>query len=340
MIKKLSFFNKIVFFVNSIAATLLLLAYFLPFIAPKTFPFLAVLSLLVPILLILNILFAIYWLLGLKRQILLSLIVLIVGYNYLGSFYKLSSSEEISSDSDLRIMNYNVRLFNLYDWIPQQNIEVKIEKLIDSQNLDVLVIQEYHPNKNIDFSRFNYKYEKLAGTKTKYGQAIFSNYPIVNSGSIEFPNTANNVIYTDIIKESDTIRIYNVHLQSLHISEDFVNFTGEDSERLFKRISKTFEMQQNQAELFLDHKRNCPYKMIISGDFNNTAFSYVYKQLKGDLLDTFEEAGSGFGRTYDFKFFPIRIDFIFVDRSFKINGFKNFNEKLSDHYPIMARIGL
>ena len=273
--KKLSFSNKTVFFVNSIAATLLLLAYFLPFIAPKTFPFLAVLSLLVPILLILNILFVIYWLLSLKRQFLLSLIVLIIGYNYMGSFYKISSSKEINSDSDIRIMNYNVRLFNLYDWIPKQNIEEEIEELIESQQLDILVVQEYHPNKDIDLSKFKYKYEKLAGKKTKYGQAIFSNFPIVNSGSVEFPNTANNAIYTDIIKKEDTIRVYNIHLQSLHISEDFENFKSENSERLFKRISNTFEMQQIQAELFLEHKRNCPYKMIISGDFNNTAFSYV-----------------------------------------------------------------
>ncbi len=340
MVKKLSFFNKTVFFINSIAATLLLLAFFLPFIAPKTFPFLAVLSLLVPILLILNILFVTYWLLSLKRHFLLSLIVLIIGYNYLGSFYKLSSSNEIISGSELSIMNYNVRLFNLYDWIPKQNIEEEMERLIESQKLDILVVQEYHPNEDIDLSIFKYKYEKLAGNKTKYGQAIFSNFPILDSGSIEFPNTANNAIYTDIVKEQDTIRIYNIHLQSLHISEDVTNLTSENSERLFKRISNTFKMQQNQAELFLEHKRNCPYRMVISGDFNNTAFSYVYKHIKGDLLDTFEEAGSGFGRTYDFKFFPIRIDFILADQSFKINGFKNFNEKLSDHYPIMAKIGL
>jgi len=58
----------------------------------------------------------------------------------------------------------------------------------------------------------------LSGKKVKYGQAIFSKFPIVKSGSIEFPNTANNAIYADIVKGSDTIRIYNVHLQSLRIA--------------------------------------------------------------------------------------------------------------------------
>ena len=57
-------------------------------------------------------------------------------------------------------------------------------------------------------------------------------------------------------------------------------------------------------------------------------------------MDTFEEAGNGFGKTYDFKFFPLRIDFILVDKRFTVNGFRTFEEKLSDHYPIKASIAL
>ena len=65
-----------------------------------------------------------------------------------------------------------------------------------------------------------------------------------------------------------------------------------------------------------------------------------FQLVKGDLLDTFEEVGNGFGRTFDFKFFPFRIDFILVDKAFKVNGFKNYNKKLSDHYPIKATVKL
>ena len=80
--------------------------------------------------------------------------------------------------------------------------------------------------------------------------------------------------------------------------------------------------------------------MIICGDFNNTAYSYVYKEIKGNLIDTFKEAGNGFGRTFDFKFFPVRIDFVLVDDRFKVNSFKTYDVKLSDHYPIMAKVKL
>ncbi|NOY47179.1 MAG: endonuclease/exonuclease/phosphatase family protein [Chlorobi bacterium] len=338
--KKLKGIDKIVFFFNSIIATILLLSYLLPYVAPKSFAFLSVLSLAVPLLIILNVLFVVFWLLKVKKQLLLSLLVLLLGFNHVTSLYKFTSSRNVENENNLSIMNYNVRLFNLYNWIPTENIETQIVNLIKKEQPDIISFQEYQPQDNVDLSFYKYKYEKLSGTRVQYGQAIFSQYPIIASGSIAFPNTANNAIYADIVKNRDTIRIYNVHLQSLRIDKDVENLNTEDSERLFKRISQTFKKQQLQTELFIKHKDKSPYKMIVCGDFNNTAFSYVYKEIKGDLVDAFQEAGNGFGRTFDFKYFPIRIDFILVDKAFKINGFKTLEDKLSDHYPIIAKVSL
>lgn len=338
--KKLGFINKIIFSINSIVAVLLLLSFSLPFLPPKTFALLSVLNLGVSFLIIIHVIFFLYWLIKLKRQLLLSLFVLLVGYFTFGSLYKFSSSKKIEDSGNFKVMNYNVRLFNLYDWIPKKGIEDSIIEFIKAEAPDILSIQEYHPHKNIDLSFFKYKFEKLSGTKTKYGQAIFSQFPIINSGSIEFPNTPNNAIFIDVIKAKDTIRIYNVHLESLRINTKIESLKNENSERLFKRVGSTFKMQQFQTELFLMHKKQCHYKMVICGDFNNTAFSYVYRKIKGDLNDTFKEAGNGFGRTYDFKFFPVRIDFIFADDSFNINGFKAYNEHYSDHFPISTTLSL
>ena len=338
--KNLSFINKILYIINGIVAVLLLLSFVLPFLPPKTFSILAVVNLGVSFLIILNVLFFIYWLIRLKKQFLLSLVVLCIGYMSFGSLYKFSSSKKVENSGNIKVMNYNVRLFNLYEWIPEKGVETKIIDFIKSEVPDVLSVQEYHPHKNIDLSLFKYKFEKLSGNKTKYGQAIFSKFPIVNSGSIEFPNTANNAIYADIVKGNDTIRIYNIHLESLRINTKVENLKKEDSERLLNRVSSAFRMQQLQAELFLKHKKDCQYKMIICGDFNNTAFSYVYRKLKAGLNDAFKEAGNGFGRSYHFKFFPVRIDFILSDESFNVNGFKSYNQHYSDHYPIMATLSL
>ncbi|MGM5469964.1 endonuclease/exonuclease/phosphatase family protein [Flavobacteriaceae bacterium LMO-SS05] len=335
--KQLRFLDKAMFFVNSLAATMLLLSYILPYFDPKKFPILSVLSLAVPLLIILNLLFMVYWLLQVKKKLLLSFTILLIGFIFLSPLYKFTASKHIEDPENLSVMNFNVRLFNLFEWIPDYKLKLKILDFIVEKQPDVLSMQEYRPDESIKLDGY-YKYEELSGNKVKNGQAIFSKFPIVNKGSIEFPNTSNNAIYVDIVKGRDTIRIYNVHLQSLRINPTEEKLDIESSENLLNRVSTTFKLQQSQAELFLAHKAKCQYKMIICGDFNNTAYSYVYKEIKGDLQDAFVEAGNGFGRTFNFKFFPVRIDFILADQSFEVNAFKTFDAELSDHYPIMTKV--
>ena len=172
--KKLKGTNKIVFFFNSLVAAMLLLSYLLPYVAPKTFAFLSVLSLAVPMLIILNALFVLYWFLKTKKQLILSVFVLLLGYNHVSSLYKFTSSRNIENKNNLTIMNYNVRLFNLYNWIPEEQIEQRIVNLIKEAQPDIISFQEYHPHDKVDLSFYKYKYEELSGARVKYGQAIFS----------------------------------------------------------------------------------------------------------------------------------------------------------------------
>lgn len=338
--KRLKGLDKLMFFINSIVAMMLLFAYLLPYVPPHKFAFISILSLTVPFLMMLNVFFVIYWLLKLKRQLFLSFLILLFGYKHLLSLYKFSNSKNVEDESNISIMNYNVRLFNVFEWIKDKNIQQSINEFIVQEQPDIISMQEYRPDKRVSLKGY-YKYEELSGKKIKNGQAIFSKFPIVNSGSIEFPETFNNAIFVDIVKGKDTIRIYNLHLQSLRIEPTAEALSKETSEHLIKRISSAFKKQQSQAELFVQHRAKCPYKMIICGDFNNTAYSYVYKKIRDDLYDSFEEAGSGFGKTFNFNFFPIRIDFILVDQAFEVNGFETYNKiELSDHFPIMARVKL
>ena len=88
--KKLSPIDKFLYLINSLIAAVLLLSYLLPYVSPKTIPLFAILSLFVPILLLINIAFAIYWLIKLKKQLLLSSLVLLIGWFLVTPFYKLS----------------------------------------------------------------------------------------------------------------------------------------------------------------------------------------------------------------------------------------------------------
>ena len=344
--KKLSWFNKVMYFFNIVLTVLTFLAYVLPFLAPKLFPFLSVLTLVLPLFLIVNALFFVYWMLQMKRQMVLSGIVLVLGITFVNKFYKFSSHDISKEESDILVMSYNVRLFNLFQWIERESVKEDIRTFINDQNPDVLCIQEYSQTANVDLRIYKHKFIFMQGNKIKTGQAIFSKFPIVDKGNIEFPESDNLIVYADVRKGNDTIRVYNMHLQSIKISPDVTELESNvetinqrKSEVVFKRIGEAFTKQQVQAEILMKHKKECHYPMIICGDMNNSAFSYVYRSIKGDLNDCFEEAGKGFGETYNFKYYPARIDYIFADKSMKVKSFQNYPQfKNSDHYPIVARL--
>jgi len=344
--KKLSVFNKVMYFFNIVLTVLTFLAYVLPFLAPKFFPFLSVLTLVLPLFLIVNGLFFIFWMLQLKRQMILSGIVLVLGITFVNKFYKFSSNDQAFEEKDFVVMSYNVRLFNLFQWIERESVKEEMKAFIDEQNPDILCIQEYSETANVDLRVYKHKFIFMQGNKIKTGQAIFSKFPIIDQGNIEFPESDNLIVYADIRKGSDTIRVYNMHLQSIKISPDVSEMQEhvetidqQKSQMVFKRIGEAFTKQQLQAEILVRHKKECNYPMIICGDMNNSAFSYVYRSIKGNLNDCFEEAGKGFGETYNFKYYPARIDYIFADKSMKVKTFQNFPLfKNSDHYPIVTRL--
>lgn len=346
--KNLSWFNKVMFILNIVLAIITFVAYILPFLAPKIFPILSVLTLFMPLFFILNGLFFIYWAVQLKRRLILSGLVLLLGITFINKFYKISSKDYPEDEKNFVVMSYNVRLFNLFKWMGKEDVGQEILTFINDKNPDILCIQEYSTSADIDLKVYRHKYIFMEGNQIKTGQAIFSKFPIIAENNIVFPNSNNNVVYADIKKGKDIIRVYNMHLQSIKISPD-VNEINDNidvinknkSQMLFNRISKAFKQQQQQAEILREHMKECPYPIIICGDMNNSAFSYVYRIIKGKLKDSFEEAGTGFGQTYKFKYYPARIDYIFADQKMTVKKFESFPEfENSDHYPIMAQLSL
>jgi len=344
--ENLSWFNKGMFILNIVLIVLTFSAYVLPFLDPKIFPLLAVLTLFMPLFFILNGLFFIYWAVQLKKRMVLSGLVLLMGITFINKFYKFSARDFPESDKDFTVMSYNVRLFNVFKWLDRDNVPDEILAFINDKNPDILCIQEFSASANIDLKVYPHRYIFMDGKQIKTGQAIFSKFPIIDQGNIVFPNSNNNVVFADVKKGKDVIRVYNMHLQSIKISPD-VNEISENievmnkekSQMLFYRISKAFKQQKQQADIFKEHMKDCEYPIIICGDMNNSAFSYVYRKIKGKLKDSFEEAGKGFGATYKFKHYPARIDYIFADEKMKVEKFESFSEfENSDHYPIMAKL--
>tara|TARA_R110001632_G_scaffold80454_2_gene179891 strand:- start:7425 stop:8441 length:1017 start_codon:yes stop_codon:yes gene_type:complete len=335
--KKKDFWNKILIFINMIIALILLFSYLLPFISPKSSPGFTILSLAVPLLFLLNILFSVYWIIRLKKYFIISIVILLLGFSYFSSVYKFSEKKTFLND-DIKVMSYNVRMFNIYEWSSKDSIAEKIYQFIDDKKPDILTIQEFYKNEKLQIS-YPYKYIKTLSKTNNFGLAIYSNYKIINSGSLDLKNSANNIIFADVLKGNDTIRIYNIHLESLKINPDKQNFGEKDSDRLLRRMKASFQKQASQVEQFLAHEKLWEGKKIVCGDFNNTAFSWAYRQIAKNKQDAFKEAGKGLGKTFNYMY-PLRIDFILPDNNFEVNNFKTFDVQYSDHFPILASIKL
>ncbi|WP_379693423.1 endonuclease/exonuclease/phosphatase family protein [Flavobacterium sp. HJSW_4] len=336
------------FFLNIVLTVLTFSVYVLPFLAPKSFPLLSVLTLFMPAFFVANGLFFVYWGIQFKKRLILSGLVLLTGITFISKFYKFSAKEYVKDEKDFSVMSYNVRLFNVFKWLDRDDIPSNIKAFIDEKDPDILCIQEYSNSAHLDLKVYPHRYIFIDGKKIKTGQAIFSKFPIIEEGKIVFPKSDNNVVYADIKRGKDIIRVYNMHLQSIkispdvsEISDDIDNVNQKKSQRIYGRISKGFKQQQEQAEIFREHIKNCKTPMIICGDMNNSPFSYVYRNIKGKLKDAFEEAGEGFGATYKFKYYPARIDYIFTDSKMKVKQFESFPDfENSDHYPIMTRLSM
>ncbi|HFX17535.1 MAG TPA: endonuclease [Flavobacteriales bacterium] len=333
--KNLSITQKIILLVNYIFALLLLIAFAVPYLPPKYTSVLSFSSLVFPVLVLINILFVLYWLVKLKKQLLVSTLALLINFNNIQALYQWEG-KNLSDDHAFSVMSYNVRLFNTYKWIHKKGIDVDISNYIKDQSPDILCLQEFKKDVKTDFSQYKYQHIILKGQKRKAGLALFSKYKIIDKGDLKFDHTYNNTIWSDIIIRNDTVRIYNIHLQSFKIKkpEDLVN---NDKHILSQKLIQVFQKQYEQAKIIQKHIEQSPYPVIVTGDFNNTAFSSPYKVLVDGKNDAFVEAGQGFGITWQYKWLPLRIDFILPDEKIKVLKFETLNYiKLSDHYPIKA----
>ena len=306
------------------------------------FTFLDLTGLIIPYLIPLNFLMLVYFVLKRNRLAYLILLSLSLWYVLLGPFYKIYISDESRTESNIKILTFNVHNFNGDYRIPHDEITPRIIDFINNQDADIVCFQEYNRSKisTEDFKGYPYQYIYSYNTSLQQYSplAIFSKYAIIASGSLGFNGTANNAVYADIVKNKDTLRVYNVHLQSLQIRPGSIK--RENPLRIYRRLGKTFDKQRLQANQVMQHSHQAPYPNIICGDLNNTQYSRIYQKISSNMKDTFLEEGIGFGRTLKFKFLPFRLDYIFADPAFEILSHKNYDVVLSDHFPVMASMKL
>lgn len=293
----------------------------------------------------------------------LSILAIIAGFSVNSRLYQFGSQADVT-EPNLKVMSYNVRIFNFYKWDNNTTSRDSILLFIESQKADVICLQEFLtlsniPNKsqehinrklaNTPYRHVSYTHEINNGRK-QFGIATYSKYPIINSGIIRFPNSINACNYSDIVREQDTFRVYNAHLQSIKLPKDnyglidsLLTIKGKNMDEVKAvsgKLRDAFKKRATQAEMIAKHISSSPYPVILCGDFNDTPVSYTYHKLRGNLTDSFQEGGKGLASTYRGQLPSFRIDYIFHDSRFKTQRFTTKRVDLSDHYPIISEIGL
>jgi endonuclease/exonuclease/phosphatase family metal-dependent hydrolase len=357
--KQLSKFNKFMLWLNYIAIICLILSYTARFSNPQLFWLLAFFGIAYPITLCVNLLFVIYWLIQWKPIALWSLFVVCIGWNTFFSYVQIDFSSYTPNNKDIKVMSYNCMLFDLYNWSHNSESRTKIFNMLADENPDILCLQEYYTSEDKDdfnntdtlthFLKTKYSHLEYTTTLRKndhWGIATFTKYPIVRKGRINFNTRWNNsCIYTDVLILKDTVRIYNMHLASIHFGKKDYKFINdvidkketeevEGSKSILRLLKHAFVARAVQAAMVSEHIRACKYKVILCGDFNDTPSSFAYRKVKGDLNDAFAESGKGLSSTYAGKIPFQRIDYIFHSDDFSSYNYTKQKETITDHYAI------
>jgi endonuclease/exonuclease/phosphatase family metal-dependent hydrolase len=363
--RKLSRFNRFMLWLNYLVIICLLSACFAKYISPLVFWPIAFAGLAFPFIFLLNLLFVLYWLAQFRRLFMIPFVAAVFAYPTASKYFRFSSSANIAVKS-FKVTSYNSMLFDLYNWKHNKETRAKIFEDLSEIDPDIICLQEFYTSEeegdfnNVDtlatllnLPNHHVEYTHTLRTYDHWGVATFSRFPIINKGKIVFNTRNNNMcIYTDVVMQNDTVRVYNVHLQSINFSKKDNQFLedikkGNDSEEelekgknVLRRLKRAFTKRAKQVEAIKAHMATCPYKIILCGDFNDTAASYAYRELSAGLDDAFMEKGSGFGRTYAGNWPQFRIDYLLHDERIGCARFDRAEETYTDHFPITAHLYL
>lgn len=222
------------------------------------------------------------------------------------------------------------------DIVCMQEIEV-------SKYDDYLTLPELREALNIyPYSYFDFK---VYNKRRQYGNAVFSRYPLIGKHTLRYESKGNITSVCDIVLPTDTIRLYNTHLESnrlLHEDLD-IGTTTEQAKSAFNntsaKLAQAGVLRIEQAKTLHDDAERSPHPVLIAGDMNTNPVSYTYRILQRGLRDAFLESSDGqFGHTFVKRGLGVRIDYILHTKDISASDFDIPHVDYSDHYPVITTI--
>lgn len=287
------------------------------------------------------------------------IIIFMLGIRMHLSYFSVAIPNDSISDKKIKVLSYNVRLFGLYEDV-KGGIKQQMFEFLKEEKADVYCFQEFYhqdpPAKFVTrdslvkiletpFVQEHYSFHLLG--RQYYGVAMMTKLPVIAQGDVSFEDVLkesnNYCVYMDVVPTpGDTLRIYNMHLQSIGLNSNDIEGLNTRNEELsttkykgvIHKLHIAFEKRQFQVEKIISHMRECPYRIIIMGDMNDTPMSYSYLQLRKVLDDAFTSNKTGIGSTYIGKLPVGRIDYILHSEELHPFDFTIYKGEYSDHRAI------
>lgn len=309
----------------------------------------AMLVYILPILILANVVFLVYWLIFRKwYAVAIPAVTILCCIPYIGTIYQFSTQPTgMDNRSGINIATYNVAAFGREtSGFIAQDILSEMKK----HKVDVVCMQEYSDasgdRKNSDSYKEYFPYMVTGNSD----MVIYSRFPILNHRNIPFEMTNNSAMWADLDINGSSVRVFNVHLETtgfnrtLHKAKK-LEMQGVRVERnsivsaIYDNYTLGMIVRAGQAGIVVKEIRDTSIPVIVCGDFNDVPYSYVYNTMLGNLVDGFKECGSGWMYTYRGKK-AVRIDYILHDKSLKGLTYYKQNLMYSDHYPVFMKIAL
>lgn len=355
---------------NIIAAICLVLGSYVKFFDPSAWWFLGLFTLSLPYILITLLIFFFCWLFAKKIWMLVSLLAVAFCWKAVLNVFPFHLSPSFKQEKKagtLRVMSWNVEHFDILEHKTHPEKKAQMLELVNQYQPDIACFQEMVGGdddrainylgdfkRTMNFTGYYYSYESRLDFDRMhhFGIITFSRFPIINKQTISHsPNDYNSIFqYIDVFVLPDTVRIFNIHLQSLKFTQSNLKYLDNpgtntdtalvESKNIISKLKRGFIKRSVQSNWVREEIDKSPYPVVVCGDFNDVPNSYAYCKIGDGLQNAFVEKGFGFGRTFSGISPTLRIDNIFTDKKFTIEQFTRVSKKLSDHFPIIADIHL
>ncbi|MFZ4454915.1 MAG: endonuclease/exonuclease/phosphatase family protein [Bacteroidales bacterium] len=353
-------FHAVILMGNLIVFLALIFATFSDRISPEKGMFFPYFGLLFPVFFILNLVFLFYWIIRLRKYVLLSLVGLLLSWHQFSVYFPMHKQDTPTPKNAIKILSYNVREFN-YINDTEDNPNPTIQYIL-KQNADIVCLQEFGWSKNDGYldrkaiirAFKGYPYFKFTQTSNTHwhfsGLALFSKYPIISSHKLNYSSLYNASAYYCLKIGDRKVDLINNHLESnkfttndigvyKKVFKDFNTNRLEDfNSIIIRKMDQAFKYRAKQARVVAEEIKNCQHEVIVVGDFNDSPISYAYHTISQNLDDAYVQTGFGPGISYNENRFYFRIDHILHSPTIKAYNCKVDRIRLSDHYPISCYV--